>query len=59
VTDILASMAYGDDSTHGWVLALEGDMARQLLEQPNAEFVDVEIDDQQDLSNQAAEDDGD
>jgi len=52
-------MAYVDDSTHGWVLALEGDMATQLLEQPNAEFVDVEIDDQQDLSNQAAEDDGD
>ena len=30
-----------------------------MLEQPNAEFVDVEIDDQEDLSNQATEDDGD
>jgi len=29
------------------------------VEEPNAEFVDVEIDDQQDLSNQATEDDGD
>ncbi len=29
------------------------------MEEPNAEFVDVEIDDQQDLSNQATEDDGD
>ena len=52
-------MAYVDDNTHGWVLALEGDMARQLLEEPNAEFEDVKIDVHQDLSNQAAEDDGD
>ncbi len=29
------------------------------MEEPNAEFVDVESDDQQDLSNQAAEDGGD
>jgi len=29
------------------------------MEEPNAEFVDVESDDQQDLSNQGAEDDGD
>ncbi len=29
------------------------------MEEPNAEFVDVESDEQKDLSNQAAEDDGD
>jgi len=32
---------------------------RDDVEEPNAEFVDVESDDQQHLSNQAAEDDGD